>query len=225
METVAPATPLDTQARTPVLDPVSRATEILFGLIMVLTFTASLNAAEAGRADVRLMLIGALGCNLAWGLIDAAMYLISARAEKAISRQALQAVRSAKSPALARRAIAGLLPPLIADAIGHDGLERVRIRLLAVAPVTDRPHLEPGDIAAAAAVFLLVFTATLPVVLPFIVVEDPRRALLLSHGIAIASLFLAGHSLGRHWGKPWQVGLTMVALGILLVAIAVALGG
>jgi len=57
---------------TRVLDPVSRATEILFGLIMVLTFTASLNVTEASRADVRLMLIAALGCNLAWGLIDAA---------------------------------------------------------------------------------------------------------------------------------------------------------
>jgi hypothetical protein len=36
-----------------VLDPVSRASEILFGLIMVLTFTLSLAATEAGRADVR----------------------------------------------------------------------------------------------------------------------------------------------------------------------------
>jgi hypothetical protein len=33
---------------------------------MVLTFTGSLSVADAGRADVRAMLIGALGCNLAW---------------------------------------------------------------------------------------------------------------------------------------------------------------
>ena len=45
-----------------VLDPVDRASEILFGLIMVLTFTASLSVSEAGRGDVRAMLIGALGC-------------------------------------------------------------------------------------------------------------------------------------------------------------------
>ena len=38
---------------------------------MVLTFTGSLSVAEAGRDDVRTMLIGALGCNLAWGIIDA----------------------------------------------------------------------------------------------------------------------------------------------------------
>ena len=44
-----------------VLDPVSRASEFLFGLIMVLTFTLSLTATESDRADVRAVLIGMLG--------------------------------------------------------------------------------------------------------------------------------------------------------------------
>ena len=43
-----------------VLDRVSRASEILFGLIMALTFTLSLAAAEAGRPDMRAVLIGML---------------------------------------------------------------------------------------------------------------------------------------------------------------------
>ena len=58
-----------------VLDPIDRISEVLFGLIMVLTFTGSLSVAESGRDDVRTMLIGALGCNLAWGIIDAMLYL------------------------------------------------------------------------------------------------------------------------------------------------------
>ncbi|NLS08319.1 VIT family protein [Rhizobium sp. P32RR-XVIII] len=49
-----------------VLNPVDRTSEILFGLIMVMTFTGSLSAGQAGSADVRAMLIGALSCNLAW---------------------------------------------------------------------------------------------------------------------------------------------------------------
>ena len=32
-----------------VLDPIDRVSEVLFGLIMVLTFTGSLSVAEAGR--------------------------------------------------------------------------------------------------------------------------------------------------------------------------------
>ena len=67
--------------------------------------------------------------------------------------------------------------------------------------------------------------ATLPVALPFVVVEDPRRALWVSHGVAVASLFLAGCSLGRQWSKPWRVGVLMVAVGVLLVGIALVLGG
>jgi hypothetical protein len=36
---------------------------VLFGLIMVLTFTGTLSAASQGRTEVRTMLIGAIGCN------------------------------------------------------------------------------------------------------------------------------------------------------------------
>jgi hypothetical protein len=50
-----------------VLDPMERISEVLFGLIMVLTFTSSLSIASADRASTRSMLIAALGCNLAWG--------------------------------------------------------------------------------------------------------------------------------------------------------------
>jgi hypothetical protein len=41
---------------------------VLFGLVMVLSFTGSLSVAEAGREDIRSMLVAALGCNLAWGV-------------------------------------------------------------------------------------------------------------------------------------------------------------
>ena len=47
------------------LDPAERLSEILFGLIMVLTFTCTFGAAHAGEAAVRQLLLGALGCNLA----------------------------------------------------------------------------------------------------------------------------------------------------------------
>jgi len=44
-----------------VLDPMDRVSEVLFGLIMVLTFTGSLSVAQAGRTEVRTMLLGTLG--------------------------------------------------------------------------------------------------------------------------------------------------------------------
>jgi hypothetical protein len=42
---------------------------------MVLTFTGSLSIVAADRLSIRTMIIAALGCNLAWGLIDAGRFL------------------------------------------------------------------------------------------------------------------------------------------------------
>src|SRR5262245_66319369 len=81
-----------------VLDPIDRVSEVLFGLIMALTFTGSLSVAEAGRDDVRTMLIGALGCNLAWGLIDGIFYLFNCLADARRDLVTYQAVRQAPDP-------------------------------------------------------------------------------------------------------------------------------
>ena len=47
------ATPKSGSPVRRVLNPVDRAAEILFGLIMVMTFTGSLGVAQAGSADVK----------------------------------------------------------------------------------------------------------------------------------------------------------------------------
>src|SRR5512147_2735683 len=88
-----------------VLEPIERVSEVLFGLIMVLTFTGSLSIAEAGRDDIRAMLIGALGCNLAWGIIDAVLYLMGSLAEKGRNLAAFRAVRQAVDPHQAQRIV------------------------------------------------------------------------------------------------------------------------
>ncbi len=98
-----------------VLEPYDRVSEVLFGLIMVLTFTGSLSIAQAGPEDIRTMLIGALGCNLAWGIIDGVLYLMGCLAEKGKGLLTLRAVRRATDPQKAQRLIAGALPPLVSS--------------------------------------------------------------------------------------------------------------
>jgi hypothetical protein len=77
-----PATPAVKEERRRFLDPTERSSEVLFGLIMVLTFTGSLSATSSGHADVHIMLVGALGCSLAWGTIDAVFYLMGTLSER-----------------------------------------------------------------------------------------------------------------------------------------------
>lgn len=101
------ATPQNGSPFRRVLNPVDRAAEILFGLIMVMTFIGSLGVAHAGSADIKAMIIGALSCNLAWGIIDAVMFLMSSTAERRLSTRTVEAVQTAARASIARSVIAG----------------------------------------------------------------------------------------------------------------------
>src|SRR5437016_372958 len=138
-----------------VLEPIERISEVLFGLIMVLTFTCSFSIAESGRSEIRTMLLAALGCNLAWGIIDAIMYLMSCLAERARSLGLLRAVRSTANPEKAQSLIAGALSPIVASNLGPSELERIRLGLMNLPEPPAHPSLGKKDWAGAIAVFIL----------------------------------------------------------------------
>ena len=207
------------------LDPLDRISEILFGLIMALTITNSLGIAQHGDADIKTLLAGALGCNLAWGAIDAAMYLMVQFSDRSRAILSLESLRRAAEGSEARRIIAEALPPVVASALREDDLDRIDQRLRALPNLSKQP-LRREDWLAAIGVFLLVFLSTFPVVIPFMFVGNAWLALRISNAVAVGMLFLSGYALGRHSGtSPWKVGLAMIALGVMLVLVALALGG
>ncbi len=207
------------------LDPMDRISEVLFGLIMVLTFTGSISAAEEGRAGIRAMLLGALGCNLAWGIIDGVMYLMGCLSERGQELVTLRTVRRARGPE-AHRAIAGALPEVVAGVLQPAEFETIRQRLRSVPEPDARPRLLKDDWLGAFAVFLWVFVSTFPVVLPFVILRSAAHALRVSNGVAVLMLFMTGLAFGRYAGyRPWTVGFSMVLLGSALVGITIALGG
>ncbi len=209
-----------------VLEPHERVSEVLFGLIMVLTFTGSLSVAEAGREDIRTMLIGALGCNFAWGIIDGVLYVMGCLADKGRGLSALRAVRTTTDSRQAQRLIAATLPPLIASVMRPEELASIDQRLKALAEPPERARLEGRDWLGALGVFLLVFLCTFPVTIPFMVMTNAGLALRSSNAIAIAMLFLAGMTYGRCVGRhAWVMGVAMVVLGLVLVGVTMALGG
>jgi len=218
--------PDDAGSSRRVLEPYDRVSEVLFGLIMVLTFTGSLSVAESGRDDVRIMLIGALGCNVAWGIIDGLLYLMGCMSEQGRSLRSWRAVRNAASAAEAHRVIAGALPAVVAAAISPDAYESVRQKLLAMPEPPERPQLGKNDWLGALAVALWVIATTLPVAIPFIFMDDVGRAMRASNAIAVVLLFVAGYAFGRVAGyRPLLTGIAMVILGAALVGLTMALGG
>ena len=207
------------------LDPMDRISEVLFGVIMVLTFTGALSVATADRLEVREMLVGALGCNLAWGVIDAGLYLMGRLQERGRTIRTFRAVRDTTDEVAARRIVADTLPAVLVTALPSSQLEVMRQAVLNM-PEPPLPRLTMADIGGALAVFLLVFLVTLPLVVPFLFIGETRLALRVSNGVAGALLFLSGYAFGKRAGLlPWVSGLAMVVFGSLLVGLTIALGG
>ena len=206
-----------------VLDPMDRITEVLCGLIMVLTFT--LAASISGREDVHSMLFAALGCNFAWGIIDGVVYLMAQLSERARAVRALRAVRGPSSFQDARQLIAEALPPVLASALTPEDYSQLQQRLRQV-PEPPDAVLTSKAWRGAIGVFLLVFVSTLPVAAPFAVLTNFQLARRISNLIALAMLFATGYAYGRYAGyNPVRMGLSMVLLGSVLIAVAVLFGG
>jgi VIT1/CCC1 family predicted Fe2+/Mn2+ transporter len=182
--------------------------------------------ADAGRDDVRMMLIGALGCNLAWGLIDGILYLMDCLSERGRDIRALRAARNAAAPEEAHRVIAEALPPVVAATLGPAEYELVRRQLAQLPEPPLRPWLSKADWLGGLSVLLWVFATTFPVAIPFIFMDEVGRAMRVSNAIAVALLFVTGYAFGRITNfHPWLTGLAMVVLGGVLVVVTIALGG
>jgi hypothetical protein len=209
-----------------VLDPMERISETLFGLIMALTFICSLGIATAGNIEIQTILIGALGMNLAWGIVDGGLYLLARINEQGHRILTLRKVRQAPNPETGRRVIADALSPDLGAVLPSEQLELIRQKLQQLPESSGRPRLTKDDWIGATGICLLSFLATFPLVIPFIILGDARLALRVSYAVAIVMLFCCGYVLGYRSGlQPWAAGLSMVAFGGTLVSVAVALGG
>lgn len=122
--------------------------------------------------------------------------------------------------------IADALPPKIAALLPADQLALLHreLRQLEEPPRYAQPAR--SDWLGAAGVCILVFSATLPVVVPFMFITDATLALRASNAVAIVMLFLCGWLFGHYSGfHRTMTGLGMVFFGLALVLTAIALGG
>jgi VIT1/CCC1 family predicted Fe2+/Mn2+ transporter len=172
------------------------------------------------------MFVAALGCNLAWGLVDAIMYLVRTVTDRGRSLMLVHSVRAAPDAETGRRLLERLLSRAAASLVSPAEVEAIRGRIVALSSVPARPSLGWDDLLAALAIFLIVVAATFPVVLPFALIQDAGTAKTVSRAIALAMLFFGGLALGRYAGYgSWKVGFMMGGLGTALVIAINALGG
>ncbi|HEX9251039.1 MAG TPA: hypothetical protein VF870_02300, partial [Ignavibacteriaceae bacterium] len=183
-----------------ILDPISRISEVLFGLIMVLSFTGSISVLSDGKAEIKDLLWAALGCNLAWGIIDAVFYLMSRVFEKGHGYSVLRKLKSTNDKAEGRKLITNELPPVISAILKPEEVDQLNDRIVKLDDAPKTAIISLTDLRAAFMILLLVFTCTFPVALPFIFINNTALALRLSNGIALLILFFGGFSVGKFAG-------------------------
>lgn len=207
------------------LDPGESLGEILFGLIMVLTFT--LGASISGGWEEGLLL-ASLGCNVAWGIIDAALFVMGRLFDRSRRGRLVRAIQHARSADEALAAVRREMEPGIEALTTPEDREQLYRSVHALiengtpAPVRIRRE----DWIGAFVVFLLVTATALPALLPFLLVPDRHLALRMSNWLLVALLFVVGWRWARHTDLvPWRVGSVLMGLGTALVLVAIQLGG
>jgi len=208
------------------LNTVDRLNEILFGLIMVLTFTCSISAATAGHEELPTILWSALGCNVAWGLIDALMYLFAVMLGRGEMFDNVRKIRNATTSANANAAIREALPSAISSLLKAEHINYLNEQIKNLPEPPSRVSLVWQDLWRALAIFLMVFLSTFPVTLPFLFIRDISVAIRISNAIALILLFTTGVYLARHTGRQKILsGLAFTFIGFLVVSVTMALGG
>ena len=211
------------------LDPGTTLAELIFGLLMVLTFT--LGARLLGPeepTDGRELLLAAIGCNIAWGIIDGFLYVLGCVYERLRVANVLGSLRS---PSDEPTAIAALEGEFDGDLVRlADATQRKRFYASIVTAARRgpdaRPQLLAEDLRGAVRVFFLVVATAVPAALPFLILDNPYLALRVSNAFLLVCLFVIGFFWGRHVGaRPLLAGTLIASIGVMLVLIAIPLGG
>lgn len=213
------------------LDPATALSEVLFGLIMTLTFTlsAGLIIEDEGREGARQLLIAVIGCNIAWGIIDGALYLAGELFSRGRLLKLRQTIRSAPSHADALEHVTTELDPLLSEVLEPSDRKELYERIIIATEAqaeNDVVRIDRDDWKGAFTSFWLVLLSSVPAAVPFMLIDNARFALRISNALLIALLFFTGYWWARYTlGKPWIVGASFLSIGLVLTIAAIALGG
>jgi len=206
-----------------ILSPSDRFSEILFGLIMVLTITGTVGLGTSSRKAV---LSAGIGACIAWGIVDGIIYIYSNLLERGRLALALQEVSTCTGEGCYLRKIKEELKDTIVDTLGEREKHEVAQHILAgLKPIENHTSATRDDIRGGIAAGMLVFISGLPLLLPFVFFDD-IWALRLSRIIGFVMLYAIGYRWGGYVGRSrFWTGVTMMSVGIAITGVVIALGG
>jgi VIT1/CCC1 family predicted Fe2+/Mn2+ transporter len=214
------------------LSPSDRLSEIMFGLIMAMTVIGSAKAALLnGGEDLtgRVIIIAALGCNIAWGLADAFMYVFSELFDRGKYSRLIATIKNTQDEEAAMTIISKELEADILQSLSEDERKSVCSSVFKnVASIQpEKVRLSKDDIAGAFVCFLLTFFSAFLAVIPFFLpVFNLGIKILLSRVISMIMLFGIGYQYAKHTGRnKMMTAVVMVILGFIINIVIFFLGG
>jgi len=207
------------------LSPDDRIAEVLYGIINTLTVICTFSIIRSDKNAVDEMLYCAIGCNVAWGLVDAVMYLLTTMAHNEHSITILNVINRSKGSRASGEYIRNALPDVISSVLQTEDIEKIERKLLLLQESQTFVRLHLRDYGSAIAIFIIIILSTFPIAVPFIVIDNVQTALRTSYLVAIAMMFICGWNLGKYTGhNRFLKGLVMSLIGIGLAGIAILFG-
>lgn len=206
-----------------------RLGELLFGLIMTLTFTLTAGfVVGEEREAVRELLVATIGCNLAWGFIDGGLLILGRVFDRGRYARIGRVIRTTPNEVHALTAVAGefdeyldqVTSPQSRQALYREVIETVR------SSPPGNLGVRGEDWLAAIGVFCLVVSASVPAALPFVFIDEPWLALRVSNVVLLTLFFVIGYRWATYTSiPPWKAATRLTLFGAVMVAAAIALGG
>ena len=216
------------------LDPIDTLAEVIFSVLILLTFTLAfrifmMDGRPVTAEYVNDLIWAALGATVAWGIIDGIMYVLIEVLGRSERYRLLWHIQAAQTDEEAITAVADEFD-FILEPITGEGQRKTLYRDILDHLLDRRPRpvgLKREDLTGALASVLVAVLAVTPSFLPlFVFSHDYALAIRLSNVVSFIVLFAAGYEWGRYTGMSrWKTGLLVMAVGALLVLVAIPLGG
>jgi hypothetical protein len=213
------------------IEPAETLGELYFGFVMAMSFTLGSAAIARHNPNVADEVVwAALGCNAAWGIIDGAMFVMGRMFQRGRVAKLHEMMRGNPD----RAASAAMLSQRLRDSLGlrEAGeireLEALSERLvdLSLRKEVGRNRPTAEDWIGGGFACLLVFAAAIWGALPLLFIDDKTLAIRLSNLLAILAMFAIGYKWGGYTNaSPWAAGSLAAGVGVLLVVVAILLGG
>ncbi|MDD1752299.1 MAG: hypothetical protein LUQ38_04330 [Methanotrichaceae archaeon] len=205
------------------------SSEPMFGVIMVVCFTSVLRAyPDVADQVIGNVLLSALFCCIAWGLVDGIFYAWEAHYELDRKKKLLTRVQAPNDPNEARELVEDHLGDTIVDLMEEKDKEQIYQIVEKNVAGIDLGHVSiKEDMVTVLIAFGLVVGSSIIVMVPFLVVSPVMNALIISNITGILLLFIMGYwrEEDRRISKKLITGGLTAFVALIITIVTIRLGG